>query len=150
MARHVMFGFTSTLGLSVTVSGFSLMFAAASHLAAVPPSPPPTYDPLEGPYVVWVETDGTFDASHAPRIVEGWSHRRDERLGAFLLCLRSKGLPWRLERKALAGTATALSKAGATTVLIGTPSVCNSLPVVALPSDLATRSRIEVRGLLYP
>lgn len=132
------------------VFGLPLMLAAASQLAAAPPPPPATYDPLEGPYLVFVDADGRLDTSHVPRIIEGWSHQSDERLGAFLLCLRSHDLSSPAERSALAGTAAALSEAGATSVLIGTSSVCKALPVVALPAGLAERNRVEIRGLFYP
>jgi hypothetical protein len=134
----------------VPVFGFSLMLAAASQMTASPSPPAPTYHPQEGPYLVFVDADGTLDTSHVSRIIEGWSHQRDERLGAFLLCLRSQDLGPRAERAALAGTALALSEAGATAVLIGTSSVCKALPVVLLAGGLSERNRVEVRGLLYP
>lgn len=132
------------------VLGFSLLLLASLQLASAPQPPPPIYDPQEGPYLVFVDADGTLDLSSVPRIIEGWSHQQDERLGAFLLCLRSQGLPPETERRALAGTALALSKAGANSVFIGTPNLCKGLPAVALSGRHAELSRIEVRGLLYP
>lgn len=130
--------------------GLPLIVAAAVQVFVAPPPPPAFYHPQEGPYVVFVDADGTLDTSSAPRIIEGWSHRRDERLGAFLLCFRSKSVLPQKERAALAGTASALSEAGATAVLIGTSDVCKALPVVSLPDRLVGRDHIEVRGLFYP